>query len=118
MIGCSAVSAVTFLLTEGALRSTAAAALGIFASLTLAATLAFKLFNEVARFSPLQAPEELPFLQRIVPPALNLGGLLLAAIIFGALGHHRRRHRAAGRHSQAVYEADPHVPRLDLPRTP
>jgi hypothetical protein len=55
VIAASAVTGVTFLLTEGARRSTAAAALGTFASLALAATLA-SLFNGAARFSPLQGP--------------------------------------------------------------
>jgi uncharacterized membrane protein len=115
VVAASAVTAVTFLLTEGARRSTAAAALGTFASLTLAAILA-SLFNGAARFSPLQGSEELAFLQTIVRPDLDLGGLLLAAIIFGALGILDDVTVTQAATVQELYEADPRVSRLDLAR--
>jgi uncharacterized membrane protein len=115
VIAASAVTAVTFLLTEGARRSTAAAALGTFAALTLAATLA-SVFNSAARFSPLQGSEELAFLQTIVRPDLDLGGLLLAAIIFGALGILDDVTVTQAATVQELYEADPRVSRLGLAR--
>jgi uncharacterized membrane protein len=115
VIAASAVTGVTFLLTEGARRSTAAAALGTFASLALAATLA-SLFNGAARFSPLQGSEELAFLQTIARPDLDLGGLLFAAIIFGALGILDDVTITQAATVQELYEADPRGSRLDLAR--
>jgi uncharacterized membrane protein len=111
----SGVTAVTFVLTEGARRSTAAAALGTFAALALAGTLA-SVFNAAARFSPLQGSEELAFLETIVRPDLDLGGLLFAAIIFGALGILDDVTITQAATVQELYDADPSVSRLDLAR--
>jgi uncharacterized membrane protein len=107
------VTAVTFLLTEGARRSTLAAAIGTFLSLALVAALA-TIFNELARFTRLQGSEDLAFLQQIARPDLDLSGLLLAAIIFGALGilDDVTVTQAATVHE--LYEADPRVSRLAL----
>ena len=109
----SAVTAVTFVLTEGARRSTLAAALGTFISLALCAVLA-TLFNDLARFTPLQGSEDLAFLQQVARPDLDFSGLLLAAIIFGALGilDDVTITQAATVHE--LYEADPRVDRWHL----
>ena len=111
----SGVTAVTFVLTEGARRSTAAAALGTFVALALAGTLA-SVFNAAARFSPLQGSEELAFLQTIVRPDLDLGGLLFAAIIFGALGILDDVTITQAATVQELFDADPRASRLDLAR--
>jgi uncharacterized membrane protein len=85
IVAASAVTVATFLLTEGARRQTAAAALGTAVSLTLVAVLA-ALFDSLARFSPLRGSEEAGFLISMGGTELDLGGLILAAVIFGALG--------------------------------
>jgi uncharacterized membrane protein len=81
----SAVTVVTFLLTEGARRTTAAAAVGTFAALALTAGLATA-FTALARFTEIQGSEAVVFLESFGLRDLDLGGLLLAAVIFGALG--------------------------------
>jgi uncharacterized membrane protein len=79
------VTIVTFLLTEGARRSTVAAAIGTFAALALTAGIAV-VVNDAAAFTEYQGSEALAFLQTIGRADLDLGGLLLAGVIFGALG--------------------------------
>jgi uncharacterized membrane protein len=81
----SAVTVVTFLLTEGARRTTAAAAVGTFAALALTAGLATA-FTALAKFTEIQGSEAVVFLESFGLRDLDLGGLLLAAVIFGALG--------------------------------
>ncbi len=81
----SVVTVVTFLLTEGARRTTAAAAIGTFAALALTAALA-NAFTALAGFTELQGSEAIVFLEAFGLRDLDLGGLLLAAVIFGALG--------------------------------
>ncbi|HEV8282028.1 MAG TPA: YibE/F family protein [Candidatus Limnocylindrales bacterium] len=85
IVAASGVTVTTFLLTEGARRQTVAAALGTAVSLTLVAVLA-TLFDSLARFSPLRGSEEAGFLISMGGTELDLGGLILAAVIFGALG--------------------------------
>jgi uncharacterized membrane protein len=80
----TAVTVVTLLLTEGARRSTVAAAAGTFIALALTAALAMG-FTSLARFSPFQGSEDIVYLLAF-QPNIDLGGLLLAAVIFGALG--------------------------------
>ena len=109
----SAVTAVTFLLTEGARRSTVAAALGTFISLALCAALA-TIFNGLARFTPLQGSEDLAFLQEVARPDLDFSGLLLAAIIFGALGILDDVTVTQAATVNELYEADPRVNRWRL----
>jgi uncharacterized membrane protein len=79
------VTLVTLLLTEGARRTTAAAAIGTFAAL-LATALVGATVNAVAAFSPLMGSEELGNLGAMLGPDVTLSGLLMAAIILGALG--------------------------------
>jgi uncharacterized membrane protein len=79
------VTLATFLLTEGARPQTVAAALGTFGALALTAVLAVA-FDSLARFTELRGSEDASYLQGIGITEIDLGGLILAAIIFGALG--------------------------------
>ena len=85
IIAATAVTIVTFALTEGMRAQTVAAVIGTFGSLTLVAGLAV-LFDELARFTALRGSEDATYLQGIGMTNIDLGGLILAAIIFGALG--------------------------------
>ena len=85
VVSASAVTVVTLLLTEGLRRSALAAAIGTFGALALTAVLA-GIVTEAARFSLLQGSEEVGYLQGLVGASFDLGGLFLAAVIFGALG--------------------------------
>ncbi len=79
------VTLVTLLLTEGARRTTAAAVLGTFAALLMTA-LVGAVVNAFAGFSPLMGSEELGNLGTVLGADVTLSGLLMAAIILGALG--------------------------------
>lgn len=79
------VTLATFLLTEGARPQTVAAALGTFGALALTALLAAA-FDSLARFTELRGSEDATYLQAIGITEIDLGGLIMAAIIFGALG--------------------------------
>jgi uncharacterized membrane protein len=81
----SAVTLVTLLLTEGWRRSTAAAAIGTFAALLVTALIA-AVVTAAAQFTVLQGSEDVGFLQGMIGMDVELGGLLLASIILGALG--------------------------------
>jgi uncharacterized membrane protein len=81
----SLVTIATLLLTEGPQKSTLAAAIGTMGALVLTAVLA-ALASGLARFSVLQGGEEVAYLRNIVGPDIDLSGLLLAAVILGALG--------------------------------
>lgn len=81
----SAVTVITLLLTEGWRRSTLAAAIGTFAALVVTAVAA-ALVTEAARLSILQGNEEVAYLRSLVGTDIDVAGLLLAAIILGALG--------------------------------
>jgi uncharacterized membrane protein len=107
------VTLATFLLTEGARPTTLAAAAGTFLSLALIALLAVG-FNALAEFTELQGSGDLVYLQTVGRPDLDLGGLLLAAVIFGALGilDDVTVTQAATVHE--LYEADPSAGRLEL----
>ncbi len=85
IIAATGVTIVTFLLTEGAHTRTVAAVIGTFASLALVAVLAV-VFDELARFTALRGSEDATYLQAVGLSDVDIGGLLLAAIIFGALG--------------------------------
>jgi len=107
------VTLATFLLTEGARPTTIAAAAGTFICLALTALLAVA-FNALAQFTELQGSGDLVYLQTVGRPELDLGGLLLAAVIFGALGilDDVTVTQAATVHE--LYEADPRVTRTEL----
>jgi uncharacterized membrane protein len=81
----SAVTLATILLTEGVRRSSFAAVGGTFAALALTAVLA-QLVNGVADFTQFQGQEAAIFLQSLGLEGIDIRGLLLAAVIFGALG--------------------------------
>jgi uncharacterized membrane protein len=83
--GGTAVTVVTLLLTEGPSRVSLAAALGTSAALVLTALLAAG-FTAAAEFTALQGSEEIAFLIPLVGDRIDLGGILLAATVFGALG--------------------------------
>ena len=85
IIGLTGVTIATFLLTEGFRAQTLAAGVGTFASLALVAGLAI-MFDELARFTQFRGSEDATFLQAVGLPNIDIGGLLLAGIIFGALG--------------------------------
>lgn len=85
IVAATAVTIATFLLTEGARAQTVAAALGTFGALALTALLAIG-FDALARFTTLRGSEDASYLQAVGITAIDLGGLILAAIIFGALG--------------------------------
>ena len=85
IVAATGVTIATFLLTEGARRQTVAAALGTAISLTLVAVLASS--STRCRGSRRCAARNRPgSSSRWAAPTLDLGGLVLAAVIFGALG--------------------------------
>jgi len=79
------ITAVSFLLTQGLTRITLAAILGTSIGLGLTGLLAV-LVTGLAQFTPAQGSETVIYLQQIVGDKIDLSGLLLAAVIFGALG--------------------------------
>ena len=81
----SAITVATLLLTEGRRRSTLAAAIGTFGALLITAVLA-AIASGAAEFSLLQGSEEAGYLRSLLGADFDLGGLLLAAVILGALG--------------------------------
>jgi len=113
VVSATLITIVTFLLTEGPRPTTVAAAAGTFLALALTALLAV-LFNGLAQFTVLQGDPDLVYLQSAGRPELDLGGILLAAVIFGALGilDDVTVSQAAAVHE--LYEADPRVSRTTL----
>ena len=79
------MTTVTFLLTEGLRRPTLAAGVGTAISLVLVAVLA-SVFDALARFTPLHGSEDAAYLISLGGTSIDLGGVVLAAIVFGALG--------------------------------
>ena len=107
------VTIVTFLLTEGARRQTVAAAVGTAVSLTLVAVLA-TVFDSLSRFTPLRGSESAGFLLSLGGTEVDLGGLVLAAVIFGALGVLDDVTVTQAATVQELYESDPRTGRLEL----
>ena len=81
----SGVTLATIVLTEGVRPASLAAVAGTFASLALTAVLAW-IANGLAGFSPYQGSDAAVYLDSIGRSDLDVSGLLLAAVIFGALG--------------------------------
>jgi uncharacterized membrane protein len=81
----AAVTVVTLTLTEGLRRTTLAASLGTLLALLLVALIA-AVATAGSRFSAAQGSEEIIYLLPLIGDRLDLGGLLLAATILGALG--------------------------------
>jgi uncharacterized membrane protein len=107
------VTIATLLLTEGARPTTIAAAAGTFLSLALTALLAVA-FNALAQFTELQGSGDLVYLQTVGRPELDLGGLLLAAVIFGALGILDDVTITQAATVDELYDADPRASRSEL----
>jgi len=82
--GASAITTATILLTEGASRSSLAAILGTTGGLALAGLLA-SVASAAAGFT-YAATADLAFLQTQGGEGLDLRGILLAAVILGAVG--------------------------------
>ena len=107
------VTVATFLLTEGARRQTVAAALGTGISLALVAILA-TIFDALSRFTPLRGSESAGYLISIGGSAVDLGGLVLAAVIFGALGVLDDVTVTQAATVQELYESDSRAGRWEL----
>jgi uncharacterized membrane protein len=106
ILAATSVTAVTFLLTEGARRSTLAAAAATAISLVLVAALA-TLFDALSRFTPLRGSEDTAYLISLGGTTIDLGGVVLAAIIFGALGVLDDVTITQAATVQELHEADP-----------
>lgn len=113
ILAATGVTIATFLLTEGARRQTVAAVLGTAISLTLVAVLA-SLFDTLSRFTPLRGSESAGFLVSMGGTQLDLGGLVLAAVIFGALGVLDDVTVTQAATVQELSESDPRAGRLEL----
>jgi uncharacterized membrane protein len=100
------VTAVTFVITEGLRRLTLAAGVGTALSLILVAVLA-SVFDALARFSPLRGSEDTAYLISLGGTSIDLGGVVLAAIIFGALGVLDDVTITQAATVQELHEADP-----------
>jgi uncharacterized membrane protein len=100
------VTAVTFVITEGLRRSTIAAGFGTALALILVAVLA-SVFDALARFSPLRGSEDTAYLISLGGTSIDLGGVVLAAIIFGALGVLDDVTITQAATVQELHEADP-----------
>ncbi|HET7725809.1 MAG TPA: YibE/F family protein [Candidatus Limnocylindrales bacterium] len=85
VVAASAVTLLAVLLTEGLRPTSIAAVAGTFLSLALVGVLAV-LFAALAEFTQLQGAGDIVFLQSIGLGDLDLAGILLAAVILGALG--------------------------------
>jgi uncharacterized membrane protein len=79
------VTVLTLALTEGLRLTTLAASLGTIVALGVTGTIA-AVTASAARFSAAQGSEEVVFLFPLLGDRLDLGAILMAATIFGALG--------------------------------
>jgi uncharacterized membrane protein len=113
IVTASAVTLATFLITEGVRTQTVAAVIGTAASVTLVAILAV-VFDTLARFSPLRGSEEAGFLLSLGGTSVDIGGLVLAAVIFGALGVLDDVTVTQASTVQELFAADPEVDRWRL----
>ena len=113
ILAASGVTAVTFLITEGARATTLAAAGGTAVSLVLVATLA-TLFDSLSRFTPLRGSEDTAYLISLGGASIDLGGVVLAAIIFGALGVLDDVTITQAATVQELHEADPRAGRVTV----
>jgi uncharacterized membrane protein len=113
IVAATGVTVATLLLTEGMKRRTVAAGAGTFLALLLVAILAV-VFDELARFTQLRGSEEAAFLVSIGIREIDLGGLVLAAIIFGALGILDDVTVTQAAAVQEIHDAEPRTSRRDL----
>ena len=79
------ITILSFLLTQGISRATLAAVLGTAGGLAVTGILAV-VVAELAQFTTAQGSQEIITLQQLGNGQIDLSGLLLAAVIFGALG--------------------------------
>ena len=79
------ITIVSFMLTQGFSRTTLAAILRHAIGLGVTGLLAV-IVTGLAQFTPAQGSETVIYLQQLVGDKIDLSGLLLAAVIFGALG--------------------------------
>ncbi|MEP6638512.1 MAG: YibE/F family protein [Chloroflexota bacterium] len=115
ILAATGVTIATFLLTEGLRSQTLAAAIGTFASLAVVGGLAL-VFDELARFTAFQGSEDATYLQAVGLPNIDIGGLILAAIIFGALGILDDVTLTQAATVTELNETSPSLPRLELAR--
>ncbi len=115
ILAATGVTIATFLLTEGLRSQTLAAAIGTFASLAVVGALAI-VFDELARFTAFQGSEDATYLQAVGLPNIDIGGLILAAIIFGALGILDDVTLTQAATVSDLNAASPSLPRLELAR--
>ncbi|MGO9178259.1 MAG: YibE/F family protein [Candidatus Limnocylindrales bacterium] len=80
-----AVTALSFLLTQGPTRTTLAAIIGTSSGLLITGVLA-AIVTAAAQFTSAQGSEEIVTLAQLAGNRIDLSGLLLAAVIFGGLG--------------------------------
>jgi uncharacterized membrane protein len=113
ILTATGVTIVTFLLTEGARQQTVAAAGGTAISLGLVAVLA-TLFDALSRFTPLRGSEDTAYLISLGGATIDLGGVVLAAIIFGALGVLDDVTITQAATVQELHEADPRASRATV----
>lgn len=85
VLAATGVTLATVLLTEGLRRSSFAAVGGTFLALGLTAVLA-QAVTAIAGFTQYQGQEAAIFLQSLGLEGIDISGLLLAGVIFGALG--------------------------------
>ncbi len=79
------VTVLSFMLTQGLTRTTVSAILGTTLGLLITGVLA-AVVTALARFTPAQGSDEVVYLNQVTAGAIDLSGLLLAAVIFGGLG--------------------------------
>jgi len=113
IVAATAVTIATFLLTEGARRQTVAAAIGTFVSLSVVAILVV-IFDTLARFTALRGSEDATYLSGIGLNGIDIGGLFLAAVIFGALGILDDVTVTQAATVQEIYASDPRIGRMAL----
>ena len=81
----AAVTVVSFVLTQGLNRTTGSAIAGTLAGLAITGVLA-AVVTVLARFTPAQGSEEVLAIGQLAGDTIDLSGLLLAGVVFGALG--------------------------------
>jgi len=81
----AAVTVVSFVLTQGLNRTTGSAIAGTLAGLAITGVLA-AVVTVLARFTPAQGSEEVLTIGQLAGTTIDLSGLLLAGVVFGALG--------------------------------
>ncbi len=79
------VTIVSFVLTQGLTRTTVSAIVGTMAGLAITGVLAAAV-TALARFTAAQGSEQILAIGQLAGHAIDLSGLLLAGVVFGALG--------------------------------